>query len=143
MTRKVYRTASEDASTTLYLHQSKFLLHFLLNKDCRYINIPISAKQAKKEQYFDEAVHIAHIYNVHNLLQQDSDKDIPFDAKYLLPYEIPFLIQFKRLLNFVDQKINNMESSDNNIFDCLTQGSSLGVFLGFCTHFKAILGGRG
>ena len=36
--------------------------------------------------------------------------ELPFDAEYLLPYEIPFLIQFKRLLNFVDQKINNMES---------------------------------
>lgn len=34
--------------------------------------------------------------------------ELPFDAEYLLPYEIPFLIQFKRLLNFVDQKINNM-----------------------------------
>lgn len=37
--------------------------------------------------------------------------ELPFDEEHLLPYEIPLLIQFRRLLAFLEQKISTLEQS--------------------------------
>ena len=37
--------------------------------------------------------------------------ELPFDEEHLLPYEIPLLIQFRRLLAFLEQKISILEQS--------------------------------
>ena len=39
--------------------------------------------------------------------------ELPFDEEHLLPHEIPHLIQFKKLLTFLEQKISNIESQAN------------------------------
>lgn len=36
--------------------------------------------------------------------------ELPFDAEDLLPYEIPHLIQFNKLLVTLEEKIRNLES---------------------------------
>lgn len=39
--------------------------------------------------------------------------ELPFDEEHMLPHEIPPLIQFKKLLTFLEQKISTLESQDN------------------------------
>ena len=39
--------------------------------------------------------------------------ELPFDEEHLLPHEIPQLIQFKKLLSFLEQKISAIENQEN------------------------------
>lgn len=39
--------------------------------------------------------------------------ELPFDEEHLLPNEIPQLIQFKKLLSFLEQKISAIENQEN------------------------------
>ena len=40
--------------------------------------------------------------------------ELPFNEEHLLPHEIPHLIQFRKLLAFLDQRIKAVEQSGNN-----------------------------